>query len=262
MKVFEFFKKSQEKVLDVQEKIEVIKAKIENGTIASLYETVKQEAVRCEPYKSNSTAKKIISMFYADYPEIPYISTNRRKDWIEKAANFPKTAVVQRSMMVRFANGLLPGHVYMLYWLKKHTNKRVPTYFEYKYGIDFENEKDFLYKNGFLDNMNKPTTKGERVIEEHGEVIENHAPKQDRSVENVSKLITEQLESLRRNGFTEYEFIANRDCCPTCAALNGKHFKISKTKIGVNAPPMHEGCKCSVCAYEDDEEFEKWLNSL
>lgn len=43
-------------------------------------------------------------------------------------------------MMVRNEDGLLPGHIYMLYWLNKFTNKRIPQYFEYEYGIDFEKE--------------------------------------------------------------------------------------------------------------------------
>lgn len=87
-------------------------------------------------------------------------------------------------------------------------------------------------------------------------------PKRDLSANGISKQILKQRDSLLRNGFKEYEFIANRDCCPTCAALNGKHFPIAKLKISVNAPPMHDGCKCSIAAYEDEEEYEKWLNSL
>jgi SPP1 gp7 family putative phage head morphogenesis protein len=78
----------------------------------------------------------------------------------------------------------------------------------------------------------------------------------------ISAQILLQRDSMRRNGFKEYEFIANRDCCAVCAALNGKHFPISKLKIGTNAPPMHEGCKCSIAAYENDDDYEAWLNSL
>ena len=83
---------------------------------------------------------------------------------------------------------LLPGHVYMLYWLKKYTNKSVPAYFEYKYGIDFEKEKAFLHKEGFLDSMNKPTAKGEKAIEDHSKVIANHTPpKPNLSIEGKKK---------------------------------------------------------------------------
>lgn len=207
-------------------------------------------------------SQRIINRFYADYPEKPYISEDRPKSWIEQAEMFPKTALVQKKMMKRYADGLLPGHIYMLYWLKKYTNKKVPAYFEYKYGVCFEKEKCFLYSNGFLDENNKPTTKGEAAIKKHAKVIENHSPKQDSSIEGLSKQTLAQLSSIRRNKFKEYEFIASRNCCETCAKLDGKHFQITELKIGENAPPIHENCCCSIAAYEDDQEYEEWLESV
>ena len=86
--------------------------------------------------------------------------------------------------------------------------------------------------------------------------------KPDMSIEGISKQILAQRDGLIKNGFEKYEFIANRGCCDICAKLDGKHFSISKMKIGVNAPPMHEGCSCSIAAYEDEEEYEAWLNHL
>lgn len=160
-----------------------------------LFDSLKKaQANQARPTTHNSIASKIIAMFYADYPEIPYISPDRKSDWIEMAQLFPKITPVQKQMMQRFANGLLPGHVYMLYWLKKYTNKKVPSYFEYKYGIDFEKEKAFLHMEGFLDSTNKPTAKGEKAIEIYSKVIENHAPKRDLSVKATSKQILEQHE--------------------------------------------------------------------
>ncbi len=213
--------------------------------------------------QQHAIKKQIISKFYADYPEEPYISKDRKAEWIEQATTFPKTAVVPRAMMRRYADGLLPGHVYMLYWLKKYTNKKVPDYFEYKYGIDFEKERAFLIENGFLDSTNKPTEKGEKAIEKHNKVIENHAaPKPDVSIEGISKKILKARDSIQKNGFTEYIFIANRNCCSICADLDGQRFPISKLNIGVNAPPMHDRCSCSIAAYEDSKEYEAWLDSL
>lgn len=213
--------------------------------------------------KQKTVKQIIIDSFYADYPETPYIADDRPEDWIERAKTFPKQNVIPKSVMKRYADGLLPGHVYMLYWLKKYTNKKVPSYFEYKYGIDFEKEKEFLYSNGFLNANNKPTEKGEAAIKRHANIIEKHTPpKPDLSIEGISKQILLQRDSIRKNGFSEYEFIANRNCCEICARLNGKHFPISALKIGVNAPPMHEGCKCSIAAYEDRQAYEDWLNSL
>lgn len=35
-----------------------------------------------------------------------------------------------------------------------------------------------------------------------------------------------QKQSFIRNGFEEYEFIANGDCCDVCKGINDKHFVI------------------------------------
>ena len=75
-----------------------------------------------------------------------------------------------------------------------------------------------------------------------------------------TKQILNLRDNIRKNGFDEYEYIANRNCCNICAALNGKHFPLSEFKIGVNAPPMHEGCTCSIAAYSDRSEYEAWLD--
>jgi hypothetical protein len=86
--------------------------------------------------------------------------------------------------------------------------------------------------------------------------------KPDLSIEGISKQIRAQRDSMIKNGFTKYEFIANRGCCDICAKLDGKHFAISRMKIGVNAPPMHDGCRCSIAAWENDEEYEARLDFL
>ena len=213
--------------------------------------------------KPNKTARMIINRYYSDYPEIPYISNSREKNWIEKADLFPKQSLVKREMMERYADGLLPGHVYMLYWLKKFTNKKVPAYFEYKYGINFEKEKMFLIRNKYLSEELKPTEIGLKIIEEHYSVVENHkAPAVDMSTEGITKLILEQKDKLVEMGFKEYTYIANQECCEVCKKLDGMHYKLADLQVGENAPPMHDGCKCSISAYEDEAEYQKWLNSL
>lgn len=71
-----------------------------------------------------------------------------------------------------------------------------------------------------------------------------------------------QRQSFLANGFEEYTFHANRGCCSACADLDGKHFKVKDMMPGKNAPPMHPNCRCSVSAYEDDAEYEAWLDFL
>lgn len=94
-------------------------------------------------------------------------------------------------------------------------------------------------------------------------LLKGKAAKVDKkSVKNISKQILAQRNSFIRNGFKEYEFIANSGCCEICAELNGQHFEVASLKIGVNAPPMHEGCRCSIAAYEDEKAYREWLNSF
>ena len=86
--------------------------------------------------------------------------------------------------------------------------------------------------------------------------------KSSRTVISAAEQTMTQRDSFIRNGFKEYTFIANRDCCSVCGELNGKHFPVKEFQIGVNAPPMHEGCRCSISAYSDDKEYEEWLDFL
>lgn len=79
--------------------------------------------------------------------------------------------------MIRYSDGLLPGHIYMLYWLGKYANRRIPAYFEYDYGIHFVAEKEFLKKHGYLNDVDKPTELGKQAVETHYDVVEERHPK-------------------------------------------------------------------------------------
>lgn len=71
-----------------------------------------------------------------------------------------------------------------------------------------------------------------------------------------------QKRSFEKNGFEEYEFIANGTACEKCAGLDGQHFKVAKMMPGTNAPPIHPNCRCSTAAYQDSAEYEAWLDFL
>lgn len=71
-----------------------------------------------------------------------------------------------------------------------------------------------------------------------------------------------QKQSFERNGFEEYEFIANSNCCDICKSKDGKHFKVADMMPGENAAPMHPHCRCSTAAYSDRAEYEEWLDYL
>lgn len=68
--------------------------------------------------------------------------------------------------------------------------------------------------------------------------------------------------SFERNGFEQYTFHALGDACGICKDIDGEHFNVKDMMPGKNAPPMHPNCRCSTSAYEDDEEYEKWLEHL
>lgn len=71
-----------------------------------------------------------------------------------------------------------------------------------------------------------------------------------------------QKRSFEKNGFEEYEFIANGTACEKCTGLDGQHFKVTKMMPGTNAPPIHPNCRCSTAAYQDSAEYEAWLDFL
>lgn len=71
-----------------------------------------------------------------------------------------------------------------------------------------------------------------------------------------------QKQEYERNGFSQYTFIVNRRCCPICQDLDGKHFDLRDMMPGKNAPPMHPNCRCSTAPWEDDDDYEAWLENL
>lgn len=153
---------------------------------------------------------KIHRKYYNSYPVKPFISLDRERNtnWLEQAEIFPKQAIIPVGMMTPFNDGLLPGHIYLLYWIGKNGQKRVPSYFEYKYGIEFEKEKQFLISNGYLAD-NKPTSKGADAIVAHFDVIEAHSPeatsakKAQKQFANSEAIAVDQ--SAASNGFTVTE---------------------------------------------------------
>lgn len=83
-----------------------------------------------------------------------------------------------------------------------------------------------------------------------------------------------QKQSFERNGFEMYQFICNvnptkHGTCPVCQRLANQDkglgkgvYLVADMMPGTNAPPMHPHCRCSTAAYEDDEEYEAWLDYL
>ncbi|WP_339165425.1 minor capsid protein [Siminovitchia sp. FSL W7-1587] len=210
--------------------------------------------------------KKHVSISrYKDYPEQPFISSDRDiKEWLKQAETFPDQSFVKREMMVRNEDGLLPGHIYMLYWLNKFTNKRIPQYFEYEYGIDFEKEVILLRDRELLDKSLKPTNNGLNIMNKYQYIIEKHNMKNKRKTteeiyESAIKEALTQKQSLLEGGFFQYEYIGGKDSCPTCNKLDGQIFNINDMVVGKNAPPMHKDCRCTIAAHSDRVEWDRKL---
>lgn len=116
----------------------------------------------------------IYSEFYRGYPNKPFISKDREvnTNWIEQARFFPES-IVPKSALKKNRDGLLPGHIYMLYWIDNVHRKRIPSYFEYKYGINYTKEIEYLSQKGLLfDGL--VTEEGKKLIKKYSRVIEAH----------------------------------------------------------------------------------------
>lgn len=97
--------------------------------------------------------RRITHPVYKDYPEQPYISKDRDLEaWINTPERFPYSRV-SRASMLRTEEGLLPGHIVML-WLidvSSITNEFIaPQYFEYRYGVEAEESKQILQDKGYV----------------------------------------------------------------------------------------------------------------
>lgn len=60
----------------------------------------------------------------------------------------------------------------------------------------------------------------------------------------------------RNAAYTHYEYLCVEDhrTCETCRALSGQTFEISKRNAGLNFPPMHPWCRCTVMPVVEDLE--------
>lgn len=80
-----------------------------------------------------------------------------------------------------------------------------------------------------------------------------------------------ELQSYREMGIEEYYFLGGG--CEVCQILNGQSFRLDEAEVGVNMPPIHPNCKCTIRAktridifslredvnpLKDNPKFEEW----
>ena len=69
-------------------------------------------------------------------------------------------------------------------------------------------------------------------------------------------------ETFRVNEYDQYIFLPHNDACSVCLGIKEEVYNVADMEIGVNAPPMHPNCRCSIAAYMDREAFDKWLDEF
>ena len=67
------------------------------------------------------------------------------------------------------------------------------------------------------------------------------------------------LDQAKASGAEKYQFVAIEDnrTCSSCLRKNGKVYKISEKKVGLNCPPLHPHCRCTIIAryaWEDEDD--------
>ncbi len=65
--------------------------------------------------------------------------------------------------------------------------------------------------------------------------------------------IQSSLEWLSLMGRSQYTYICDRgsNSCDACLSLDGKHFDVEEAASGVNLPPMHPNCRCTIAAFPE-----------
>lgn len=67
--------------------------------------------------------------------------------------------------------------------------------------------------------------------------------------------IQQELSRYRELGIEEYTFLGNG--CDVCNSLNRKSFPLKDAKVGINLPPMHSGCRCTIIAKSKIDLFKE-----
>lgn len=73
------------------------------------------------------------------------------------------------------------------------------------------------------------------------------------ALENAShrRKISAMLTGIILSGQDKYTYVCTEedDTCEACSALDGQMFDVDKAVEGVNLPPMHPNCRCSIAGY-------------
>lgn len=119
------------------------------------------------------------------------------------------------------------------------------------------NKLRLVLKNGFKNNktinqiekeIKENITLRDRITESGVVIGKESRPNMIARTETV-RLANEGLKELYKvNNITKVRWLAalSDRTCPLCENLNGQVFEISNLNVGVNQPPLHTSCRCSL----------------
>lgn len=113
----------------------------------------------------------------------------------------------------------------------------------------------------------------QRMAKEINDVMGKGRYAVERLVRTESSYFSNQgeLASYREMGIAEYTFLGGG--CEDCQILNGQDFPVDEAEVGVNLPPIHPNCRCTILAktgidlfkdregvnpLEGNPKFEEW----
>lgn len=76
--------------------------------------------------------------------------------------------------------------------------------------------------------------------------------------------IETSVRTFRELGYKKYIWIADPDerTCPECEALDNQVFEIDDSILGVETPPLHPWCRCSISPYYDEPIEGSWWTEV
>lgn len=72
----------------------------------------------------------------------------------------------------------------------------------------------------------------------------------------ISKSLS--IDDIRNQGFTYYEIISNEGACPVCKEHNGEIVSVASAQDGINFPPFHPNCKCTIVGHLLNPHDDPW----
>lgn len=119
------------------------------------------------------------------------------------------------------------------------------------------------YRNRLFDSMKRELERM-MILDAPANIAIDSATKPFKTLRNSTKaLVDTECVYAERQGMKEayikhdaerYRYIATLDTltCSVCGSLDGNTFELAKAQVGVNYPPIHKWCRCTVIPVFDD----------